>query len=360
METIERRPSPLNLSRDELVLFIDGVASHEVRLLLGVEANALSDELALHPPQRPMIWLSLASGGFLPEILESAVAQVARVLTGLWPYPWGEDFSSLRDDALSKAHLPIRLKALAETLPALSQSWAFAAVLQMLRGRSPRVRDAGLSLEWAQLVNAVSPCGLVLGMAFASDQPTADQTHALEWLAQHGDVALVALSQRMPQTSAIDRISYGARHVRTSPAPCVAEGLIIEQPGHSDPPVVLALPAPPEGRPHPMSPVEQRLYKLIQADDELRPLFMFNRTVPGLPLLQARVDLVWLEGRVAVEIDGHEHRAAAKYRADRHRDFELMCAGYRVLRITNEDVETDAALAVEKIRSVARLPRVEV
>ena len=65
--------------------------------------------------------------------------------------------------------------------------------------------------------------------------------------------------------------------------------------------------------------------------------------------------MLWRAGRVAVEIDGADHRAAAKYRADRDRDHRLMCAGYRVLRLTNEEVMEDCGLALAKIREVVRL-----
>jgi hypothetical protein len=112
-----------------------------------------------------------------------------------------------------------------------------------------------------------------------------------------------------------------------------------------------------EGRPHPLSPIETRLCALIKADSELAPLFAFNIAVPDLRGITARVDLLWREGRVAVELDGPEHRARATYRADRHRDYELLRAGYHVLRIPNEEVSEDYGRALDKIRDVARLRR---
>ena len=39
---------------------------------------------------------------------------------------------------------------------------------------------------------------------------------------------------------------------------------------------------------------------------------------------------------------------------DRHRDYELMVAGYLVLRITNDQIETDLQRAMDKIRAVIR------
>ena len=41
--------------------------------------------------------------------------------------------------------------------------------------------------------------------------------------------------------------------------------------------------------------------------------------------------------------------------ADRHRDFELLVSGYAVLRLSNEEVLTDTARAVAKIRKVVSI-----
>ena len=99
------------------------------------------------------------------------------------------------------------------------------------------------------------------------------------------------------------------------------------------------------------------MYELVQADAELRPLLSFNKGVPAGALLDARADILWSDGRLVIEIDGPEHRQAANYRRDRHRDYKLTCAGYRILRITNEEVAEDAYLVLEKIRDVVRLAR---
>jgi very-short-patch-repair endonuclease len=67
-----------------------------------------------------------------------------------------------------------------------------------------------------------------------------------------------------------------------------------------------------------------------------------------------RVDLLWRDGRVVVELDGPEHQDDPKFANDRHRDYELLVAGYLVLRITNDQVATDLQAAIEKIRAVVR------
>jgi very-short-patch-repair endonuclease len=72
-------------------------------------------------------------------------------------------------------------------------------------------------------------------------------------------------------------------------------------------------------------------------------------------LKSPKVDLLWAEGRLVIELDGEEHRGRRAYRDDRHRDYELLCAGYAVVRIPNDEIVEDFAKALEKIRSVVRL-----
>jgi very-short-patch-repair endonuclease len=108
-------------------------------------------------------------------------------------------------------------------------------------------------------------------------------------------------------------------------------------------------------RHHHASTIEQRVEAALQRDAELGPLFSCNETVAiegfGSP---PRVDLLWREGRVVVELDGPDHQDDPKFANDRHRDYELLVAGYLVLRITNDQVDTDLQRAIEKIRAVVR------
>ena len=51
------------------------------------------------------------------------------------------------------------------------------------------------------------------------------------------------------------------------------------------------------------------------------------------------VDLLWADGRVAIEIDGSQHLADAEaYRRDRRKDVLLQENGYFVLRFLAEDL----------------------
>ena len=96
----------------------------------------------------------------------------------------------------------------------------------------------------------------------------------------------------------------------------------------------------------------------LAADRELAGLFDDEVTLSLGPLgPMPRVDLLWREGKVVVELDGPEHQRDPTYAADRHRDYELLVAGYLVLRLTNAEVELDLARALDKVRRVIALRR---
>ncbi|MGH9830342.1 MAG: endonuclease domain-containing protein, partial [Blastocatellia bacterium] len=112
------------------------------------------------------------------------------------------------------------------------------------------------------------------------------------------------------------------------------------------------------GAPHPLSPGERKLAERLLADPELAPLFAFNRRIAGRHGNDYIVDLVWQEGGLVVEVDSFQaHGSRFAFAQDRHRDYELMAANYRVLRITHDEAARDTDSAVEKIRMLVRLIR---
>jgi very-short-patch-repair endonuclease len=177
--------------------------------------------------------------------------------------------------------------------------------------------------------------------------------HALEWVAQHSRIAVVAIfSELPPNEPPFDRILYGARSVIKEI--CTES----RDPEASAPDNAGPWIAPWRGLPHPLSAIEQRLYTALAADGELARLFHFNLAVDTVRGSRPRVDLVWPEGRFVVELDGygsHGNRAAFIY--DRHRDYELTLSGYIVLRLANDEIMQDFGKALEKIRDLVRLRR---
>lgn len=355
------------IQRHDLGAFVDALPAGSVRVLAGITAARLAESLGAVPVRRPVVHASLPSHGSAGDVIEAVLSDLARAAAEIWPFWWnGEDLSDVGGDALSAMHLPLRLARLAGRVPELATGWARVAIARLVRGRLPRVRHASPEVEAEQLCRALAPEGLVLAVVCGS-AIVPRQVGILEWLAAATGAAVLALADAAGTVEPpLDRIVYGGRSVAgeaiagSDPLGPAGEGSgRADGLTHAREAAVLARPAV-LGRPHPLSAVEQRMAKLIAADRELRALFAHNREIPGLRGPRARVDLVWPAGRVVVEFDGDEH-SRARYRADRHRDYELLRAGYLVLRITNTEVLEDAIGAREKIRDIVRLrgPREE-
>ncbi|MDX1978792.1 MAG: DUF559 domain-containing protein [Bryobacteraceae bacterium] len=85
-------------------------------------------------------------------------------------------------------------------------------------------------------------------------------------------------------------------------------------------------------------------------------MFAFNDALEGCHGNTYRVDLLWRQGGLVVEIDSYQtHGNRHSFGADRHRDYEMLATGCRVLRITNDEALSDTASAVEKIRRIVRV-----
>ncbi|MCP4450960.1 MAG: DUF559 domain-containing protein, partial [Planctomycetes bacterium] len=71
---------------------------------------------------------------------------------------------------------------------------------------------------------------------------------------------------------------------------------------------------------------------------------------------QMEVDLLWAQGRVAIELDGSQHLANPEaYRRDRRKDVRLQENDYIVLRFLAEDLGKDLDTVLDTIlRTVTR------
>jgi very-short-patch-repair endonuclease len=369
----EKMPVPPNIAAasmvdrctvSELLTVVRALLPHSIQLFAGMSAPALRGLLEAAPEAtepkaaRPVLFLGLPEAYRTDTIIAAAIDQLAGAAAGLWPL-WfgGEDFSELNDSALSHQYLLTKLTTLRSRYPRLSTAWAEAAIRQILRCHNPRVLGAAAEMEWSQLCHAISPNGLIAATTVDQSFPQSAvaAVHALEWLAANGNVAIAVLCRELPSPDPpFDRLLYGARAVRPDDReiePDNRQAIEVEAS-----PATLLLPSV-HGYPHPMSLIEQRLSKMIEADAELTSKFVFNARIEDVSLKSPKVDLLWVEGRLVIELDGAEHRAQRAYRDDRHRDYELLCAGYAVVRIPNEEIIEDFAKALEKIRSVVRLRR---
>lgn len=118
-----------------------------------------------------------------------------------------------------------------------------------------------------------------------------------------------------------------------------------------DTPAERVLIPPVSGLPAPNSPAEQTLERHL-ATQGWAVGRRWNTLVDGGSPLdpRMRVDLVWPDARVVVEVDGPDHRSTAKYAADRGRDNLLQRRGFIVLRFTNEQVVDDVATVATQVR----------
>ncbi|MET9338601.1 DUF559 domain-containing protein [Nonomuraea sp. NPDC003804] len=106
---------------------------------------------------------------------------------------------------------------------------------------------------------------------------------------------------------------------------------------------------PRKGRPHHASPAEQRMESVLRWC-EWAAGREWNQVYGAHPLANPiRVDLLWREAWLIVEIDDDSHLRQEKFESDRRRDVRLHRDGYTVLRFTSGDVLTDAQAVAREI-----------
>jgi len=324
----------------------------------GVALRELVDQEEHIPDDRRALFVRLRSAGSVEAYVEQVIAVLAETAMRLWPV-WFTDvsFAMCSDDALGRQAASVIAREAAARTANVSSTWAEAAARLALAGRPPRVAGILPAIELVQLSLAISRLGLVFvtDLSAAADAPNASGlAHALEWVARHSRAAVVTLFAALPPLdSPFDRILYGARRVIADDPGTAASELEVGESVGSE-----TWLAPWRGAPHPLSEIEQRLAAMLSDDTELAALFCFNKVVDTVRGLRPKVDLVWLDGRLVVELDGYpDHATRRAFISDRHRDYELALSGYTVLRLANDEVMQDFGRAIEKIRDLVRLRR---
>lgn len=341
------------------ILCVDGID------LAGLRALFEDIEFPPHAPR--LLCLPFAPADSPEALVEDLIAGLADIALKMWPL-WYRDvsFPGQGVDTLARMGATAVARRTAAGLPGVLSAWVEAAALLALNGRPPRVSQAPAGTQIDQLARLIGPDGLVLAVetphALSATQAEV-LVSGLEWIAQHlrGSVIMV-FPQPPVERSPFDRIRHGARRLAgetdgTARIDARADPIPSRQ-GTAGPDTEGAWLLPWRGRPHPLSDVEQRLARLIDADVELAPLFGFNLPVETVRGSRPRVDLLWAEGRLVVELDGYaDHGTRAAFLRDRHRDFELTLSGYAVMRLANDEIVQDCWLALEKIRDLVRQRR---
>jgi very-short-patch-repair endonuclease len=274
----------------------------------------------------------------------------------------------------SKAQIETEAHVITREVPGVDGSACRRILKACYEGGVPSLGKLHRAAQARQLALAKEPSRLVVLVA-VSTAPTATDcllslAQGVEWLAANtrSRVAIV-LSQQFAGRKELDHVTYGAALSsnmaveRPRTVSLGATDMLIENPStpRSAAPEGPAKPvvgvSPIIGRPAKNSEAEQALFAALTEDDALKSLFAFNQPVRTIAGTQPVVDLLWREGRVAIEIDGHDHRGEMKYSKDRERDLELTLSGYRVIRFTTGHVILRLPWVVERIRDAVRFVR---
>jgi hypothetical protein len=228
-------------------------------------------------------------------------------------------------------------------LPRLLPAWRLAAKRLASEGRSPRFPRLAREIEFIHLLSVLPGLVLLAEVDSVRSERAAPTIAALDWCRRHG-AAVVALFDEEPAPEAPwDLLLYDAVMVESVPVEPAASRLMLPQ----------TFDKASQG-----SATERRMREALRATPDLAGLFEDEVTLQlGELGPTPRVDLLWRDGKVVVELDGSEHERDPNYGADRHRDYELLVAGYLVLRLTNAEIELDLSRSLEKVRRVVNLRR---
>jgi len=294
------------------------------------------------------------------KVVNDVLHILAEISFALWPSWYGQEnlFHVSAERAFEDRILNlIEIKNLRATQRELCLPWVKAAVNLCQESKLPLLSNFPRALQLGQLALTIQPNNLFLFLSVNDLTPQSYRllgfARAAVWLARTTCTHVaVLLPVELAQCPELDSILYGAVKV-SQLAPL--EALEKEEMGGSKSKLSIW---PIRGEPHPFSPGEQKLAERLARDLELGALFQFNQSVYTVRGSHYLVDLLWAEGEVVVEVDGYRHHGnSVGFRADRHRDYELLISGYLVLRLPHEDVISDVEIVVEKIRDVVRFRR---
>ncbi|MDM8549389.1 DUF559 domain-containing protein [Desulfobacterales bacterium HSG2] len=296
-------------------------------------------------------WNRLPSQSDLIDNLLDILAQAA---LGMWPLWYNNDqlFKLTKQGNTDKIISNfLAASDIAKIRLHVSKSWLKEAIRCCHSGMPPRLKGFPVTVQIRQLALAIDPDRLVIVLGINDHNPPKARmlglAKASDWIATTANAGIaVFLPELLANKKELESILYEAIHLRPSQAKRDSE--VKEEENK-------LLIAPVKGQPHPFSPGEKALYERLAKDEELSGLFAFNQTVRTKRQNAYLVDIVWMEGKVVVEVDGYRyHSDQYAFRYDRHRDYELLITGYHVLRLPHDLVMEDVDREIEKIRDVVR------
>jgi very-short-patch-repair endonuclease len=320
---------PLPAAAPTLVWRISGVTSEQLAVVLDPPPAGAPVVLRLRPAvhsSAPMI---------VGDVLDQLESVAGQLLPGWLPEADRLDGVSDLDRRVVRM-LARRRASVSEHFGPFLADLAESALLGRTGSHrhAPQIRARGLVRV---LCEAYRRDGIALLVeALPHDRDEACWAGAFQWLASHG-IAVWLLGDVLPT---IDRF----------PTFAVAGG----QPDAAEPAAGSArvdFPALP-GRPHPRSRTEQALEAALArcawaVGRDWNRVHQTHRLARPI-----RVELMWPDLGCVVELDGPDHRSAAKYADDRRRDNTLVVDGFAMLRFTNEEIADDMSRVLGIIEQV--------
>jgi very-short-patch-repair endonuclease len=244
----------------------------------------------------------------------------------------------------------------------VTPNWVIQAVQLAAGGALPLIGSIDSAAQLAQSCLALSRHGIVFLIGFEPDWISSQQEAAVsivEWLARHSGAAVIPLIPvEWTESNPVDRLLFRAWTLADSDVPQEVAMRQPEDPVDDQTGQIIRTTGMSQvmGSPHPLSEVEKRVWGYLSNDPDLAQLFRCNQTVMTALGTRHRVDLLWPEGRIVVELDGYaDHGLREAFERDRHRDYELLLSGHQVLRITNDEIHRDFEAAMGKIRDIVNL-----
>ncbi len=313
-------------------------------------SDLIADYVGRHsqaPGDRRLVYLPLRSAGTVGDAIDNLIDGLNILVESSWPHWFGDvDFGWFRDDPLGNERLRDVVRQLVMRSDRVCAHWTTAAVRLAANDASVRGASIESTLHARQSSLALSPSGMILFLALAG-KFEAERVHVtvalVEWAARDTESVVVPIiPTHWPNVHPLDRLLFKPLLIEeTNNTSASSESQWIhadesddESFAHGTPEISAIY-----GLPHPLSDVEKRVWAYLSHDPEMGSLFRCNQTVSTLRGHRPRVDLLWPEGAVVVELDGYpDHSARDAFERDRHRDYELLMSGYQVLRITNDEV----------------------
>ena len=349
------------------------------------------------------VWTTIPSReAFLDDLLDLLADTVLATYPGWQSDDAALDFAVHDKAAALSGNAVVEPRASARAKIGILPEWFEAAVAQCEAAKSPILPKFDREVQIGQLARVLRADRLILLVAFEPDSVEESEgkvlSDLLRWLAGLTGLRIGVLFPEsvLRATQSLEGISYGAvrfevdtardaaRDGGVCGAPAIqvepdsssrpdgsdaqttgtdaigtdATGIDTDRTGTTEKQTATRLAAPIIGVPHPFSPAERELARLLEADAQLRGLFRYNWPVVTRRGTRHIVDLLWEDGGLILEVDGYStHSGRRGFKNDRIRDRELLMTGFRVVRMTHDEVMGDPIRMIALVRELVRFCR---